>query len=62
MQKFDPQNTVLDKLSSAKYSFEANHKNKLHISKNFHIFWVTESSAGNWGNQDNFKSVFTNKF
>ena len=41
-QKLNPQNTVLDKsiarISSAKYGFRANRKNKFHITKNFYIF------------------------
>ena len=47
LQKFGPQNTVLDesiaKISSWKYGLKANCKNKFHISsKKFYIFWVTD--------------------
>ena len=42
LQKFDPQNTVLDKsiakISSAKYGLKGNRKNKFRISKKNYIF------------------------
>ena len=41
-RKTDPQNAVLDKsiagISSAKYGFKADRKNKICIFKNFYIF------------------------
>ena len=46
LKKFNPQNTVLDKsiarISSSKYDFKAKRKNKIRISKNVYIFWVTD--------------------
>ena len=45
-RKTDPQNAVLDKsiagISSAKYGFKADRKNKICIFKNFYIFWATD--------------------